>query len=92
MPNNWVHRVSDLEREERMLVERWLGRAVSDDETISLNAYQPHPAPAGPEREARRREILSQAREIGSRAQEMDEEEADALVDQAVADIRRRPA
>ena len=74
-----------------MLVERWLGRAVSEDETISLNAYKPHPAPVGPEREALRREIISQAREMGSRAQEIGEDEADALVDQALAEIRRKP-
>jgi len=75
-----------------MLVERWLGRAVSDDETISLNAYEPHPAPVGPEREALRREILSQAREIGSRAPEIGEGEAGALVDKAFAEIRSKPA
>jgi len=92
VPNSWVHRVSDLGREERMLVERWLGRAVSDEETISLNAYKPHPAPVGPEREALRREIISQAGEIGSRAPEIGEEEAGALVDRAFAEIRRKPA
>lgn len=75
-----------------MLVERWLGRAVSDDETISLNAYKPHPAPVGTEREALRREILSQAREFGSRAPEIAEEEAGALVDKAFAEIRSKPA
>ena len=91
MANSCVHRVGDLAREERMLVERWLGRAVSEDETISLNAYKPHAAPAGPERESLRQQIVSQAREIGSR-QEIGEDEADALVDQAFAEIRRKPA
>ena len=91
MANSWVHRVGDLAREERMLVERWLGRAVSEDETISLNAYKPHSAPVGPERESLRREIVSQAREIGSR-QEIGEDEAGALVDEAIAEIRRKPA
>ena len=92
MANSWVHRVGDLAREERMLVERWLGRAVSEDETISLNAYKPHSAPVGPESEALQREIVSQAREIGSRAQEIGEDEAGALVDEAIAEIRRKPA
>ena len=92
MPNNWVHKASELARDERMLVERLLGRALSDDETVSVSVYKPHPAPVGPEREALRRQIISQAREIGSRAQEIGEEEADALVDQAFADIRRKPA
>ncbi|MBI3666830.1 MAG: hypothetical protein HY236_11515 [Acidobacteria bacterium] len=91
MANSFVHRVSDLAPEERTLVERWLGRAVSQDETISLNAYKPHAAPVGPELESLRQEIVSQAREIGSR-QEIREEEADALVDEAFAEIRRKPA
>ena len=92
MPNNWVHRVSDLPREERTLVERWLGRTLADDETVSLNVYKPHPAPAGPERESLRREIIYQAREIGARAQGIGEEEADALVNEAFAESRRKPA
>jgi len=90
MANICVHRVSDLAPEERNLVERWLGRAVSEDETITLNAYQPHSAPVGSELESHRQKIVSQAREIGSR-QEIGEEEADALVDEAFADIRRKP-
>jgi len=92
MPNNWVHKASDLAPEERVLVERWLGRALSDDETVSLIVYKPHPAPAGAERETLRLEIISQAREIGSRAPEIRDDEADHLVDQAFADVRRKPA
>lgn len=26
----------------RLIVERWLGRTLSNDETISMNAYRPH--------------------------------------------------
>ena len=92
MPSNWVHKVSDLAPEERVLVERWLGRQLSDDETVSLNVYKPHPTPTGAERETLRREIISQAREIGSRAAEISDQEADALIDHAFADIRRKPA
>lgn len=92
MANSSVHKVGDLAREERMLVERWLGRAVSEDETISLNAYKPHAPPVGPARDALRRDIISQAREIGSRAEEIGEDETDALVDQTFAEIRRKPA
>jgi len=91
MANSWVHRVGDLAQEERKLVERWLGRAVSEDETISLNAYKPHSAPVGPERESLRQEIVAQALEIGSR-QQIGEDEANALVDEAFAEIHRDPA
>jgi len=88
MPNHSVHKASDLAPDERMFVERWLGRALLRDETVTLNAYRPHAAPAGAEREALRRNIIAQAREIGSRGQDISEDEAGALVDQAFAEIR----
>jgi hypothetical protein len=47
MSDHSVHKVGELAHDERLLVERWLGRALSNDETISLNAYRPHPAPTG---------------------------------------------
>jgi len=60
------------------------------DETVTLNAYRPHAAPADAGREALRREIIAQAREIGSRSQDVSEDEADALMDEAFAEIRGR--
>jgi hypothetical protein len=73
-----------------MFVERWLGRALFRDETVTLNAYRPHAAPTSAEREALRRNIIAQDREIGSRGQDVPEDEADALVDEAFAEIRGR--
>jgi CHASE3 domain sensor protein len=67
-----------------------LGRALFRDETVTLNAYRPHAAPADAGREALRREIIAQAREIGSRSQDVSEDEADALMDEAFAEIRGR--
>jgi hypothetical protein len=88
MPDHSVHKASDLAQDERLLVERWLGRALSNDETISVNAYRSHAAPAGAEREALRREVVAQAREIGSRGEDTSEEDVDALLQEALADIR----
>ena len=75
-------------RDERLLVERWLGRPLSNDETISVNAYRPHAPPAGNEREILWQEIMTQASEIGSRFQDADEDEVDALLDEASAATR----
>ena len=90
MPNHSVHKASDLAPDERLFVERWLGRALFRDETVTLNAYRPHAAPTGAERDVLRRNIIAQAREIGSRGPDVSEDEADAVVDEAFAEIRGR--
>ena len=88
MPDHSVHKASDLAQDERLVVERWLGRALSNDETISVNAYRCHAAPDTAKREALWQDIIAQAREIGSRVQDTREEDVDALVEEALADIR----
>jgi len=90
MANHSIHKAGDLARDERLLVKRWLGRPLSNDETISVNAYRPHPAPIGEEREMLRREIMTQARDIGSRVPDAPEEDVDALVDEAISATRGR--
>jgi hypothetical protein len=53
-----------------------------------VNVYRPHSAPTGDEREILRREILTQAGEIGSRVQDANKREVDALIDEAFAATR----
>jgi hypothetical protein len=48
MPDYSIHRASDLAGDERLIVERWLGRALSNDETISVNAIVLTPAQIAP--------------------------------------------
>ena len=88
MPDHSVHKASDLAPDERLLVERWLGRAFADNETVSVKAYRQHTGPADGKRQALQREIITQAEEIGSRGQDVTEEEVDALLDEAFAGIR----
>jgi hypothetical protein len=90
MLDHSVHKAGDLAHDERLVVERWLGRALSNDETITLNAYRPHSAPMGDERESLRREIVAQAQEIGSRVQDVNEKDVDTLVDEAISATRGR--
>jgi len=90
MPDFSVHKANELARDERILIERWLGRPLGEDETIGLNAFRPHLAPAGPDLEELRRQIVAQAMDIGSRAPVADEEEAAALVDEALSTLRGR--
>jgi hypothetical protein len=90
MPDHSVHRVSDLAGEERLIVERWLGRALSNEETISVNAYRPHAVPDDATRQRLRRDIVAQAREIGSRAENVTDQELEDLISDALESVRGR--
>lgn len=90
MPDRSIHRASELAGDERMIVERWLGRALANDETISVNAYRPHVAPGSARRQEIRRDIVSQAREIGSCADDMTERELEDLLGDAFTNVRGR--
>jgi hypothetical protein len=88
MPDLSIHRAGDLAGDERLIVERWLGRAVSNDETISVKAYRPHSSPDSARREDLRREIIAQAQEIGARADDMTNHELEDLLGEAFRDVR----
>jgi hypothetical protein len=90
MSDHSVHKASDLPGDERLLVERWLGRLLADDETISVSVYRPHPQSTGDKSERLRREIVAQSHEIGSRAPQATDDEIDALVDEAFTHTRGR--
>ena len=88
MPDHSVHRASDLASDERLIVERWLGRALSNEETISISAYRPHEAPGPHKRLSLRRTIVDQAREIGSRAGDISDQEIDDMLGEAFDSVR----
>lgn len=88
MSNYSVQKASDLARDERILVEHWLGRPIGADETISINAWKPHPVPPDSTRETLARDIVAQAVAIGSRAPELSDRESEALIGEALRAIR----
>ncbi len=91
MPDFSVHRASELGADEKLLFERWLGRPLGADETISVNAWRPHTPPCGDRLETLRRDLLTQARAIGSRSPEMSAAEVDELIADAQVEVRRMP-
>ena len=90
MPDHLVHKASDLVDGERLMIERWLGRALSDNETISISAYRPHTAPDSGERQSLRRSIVAQAHEVGARSGAISDQEVDELLNDTYNDIRTR--
>ena len=90
LPDFSVHKANELGADERQLFERWLGRSLDADETISINAWRPHTAAVGDRRDSLRRDILAQARQIASRAPDMSADETDSLIEEARAAVRTR--
>ena len=90
MPDHSVHKASDLAGDERLILEKWLGRTLSNDETISISAYRPHTAPDSEERQSLRRSVVTQARDIGSRAGDISDQEIEDLLSEAFDDVRDR--
>ena len=89
MPDHSIRRASNLAGDERLIVERWLGRALSNDETISVNAYRPHPFPIAPDDKSCGG--ISWPRHVRSaRAEDIADREIKALVGEAFADVRGR--
>jgi hypothetical protein len=66
-----------------------LGRAVSNDETISINAYRPQAGPDSSKRQSLRHDIIAQACEIGSRA-DINDRELEDLLGEAFDNVRGR--
>lgn len=92
MANYSVNRAMDLGEDERAVLERWLGRPIAVDETISVNAWQPHPLPGQERRDILHREIIRQAREIGLRAPQAESDDTDDLLNEAFTSVRNARA
>lgn len=91
MQNNALRKASDLEPPVRAAFESVLGRSLQDHETVSVNAYQPGPAPTGQAREDAYRRLLDSADKLAQRVKNVPDEEIDAAIDEAVDKIRHDP-
>lgn len=93
MATSKVHQVQDLTVDDRHTIERLLGRPLKEEETVEVTApsrpYVIKPAPVGVERERAFAALLRTMREISSQAAGVPEEEINALVDEAIIEVRR---
>lgn len=82
-----IHNAKDLSPDQKAVIERLLGRAVLDHETISIRAFQP-PALT----EQRRRELAEQLEkyfaEVDARRSPGSEEEAEEIFTEAMRSSR----
>jgi hypothetical protein len=78
-----IRDVKDLSPDQRMAVESLLGRSVSEQETVSIRAFQP-PAIS----DQRRQEIVAALQqyfaEVDAKRQPVSPEEADGIINEAM--------
>ena len=91
MQNNALRKASDLEGPIRAAFESVLGRSLQDNETVSVHAYQPRPAPTGQTREEAYRRLLDSTDKLAQRVKDVPEEEIDAAIDEALDKTRHDP-
>ena len=92
MSNSALRKARDLSADIRDALERLLGRALQEEETISVQAYPTLEAPTGSERDEAWRQLLVRIDKTAARVTNVPESELDALIDEAVDYVRHHPA
>jgi len=92
MSNSALRKARDLSSDVRDALERLLGRALQEEETISVQTYPTHEAPTGSERDEAWRRLLERIDKTAARVANVPESELDALIDEAVDFVRHHPA
>ncbi|MFZ1135514.1 MAG: hypothetical protein WAN69_11225 [Candidatus Korobacteraceae bacterium] len=82
-----IHRAKDLSPDQKLLIERLLGRRVLEDEAISVRAFEP---PAIPDE--RRQEIADELKkyfaEVDASRSPASPDEADEVITEAIRSAR----
>ncbi|MBV9035303.1 MAG: hypothetical protein JO182_12515 [Acidobacteriaceae bacterium] len=84
MQNNALLKASELTPPIRAAFESVLGQNLQDKETLSVNAYQPRPAPTGQARVAAYQRLIEHSDQIAQRVKDVPEEEIEATFEEAV--------
>lgn len=83
-----IHKAKDLSPEEKTALERLVGRAISDQENVSIRLLQP---PKGLS-EQRRAEILEQLKayfaHVDRQRKPVSGDQADEVIDEAIRSVR----
>jgi len=86
-----VHNVKDLSPDQRLAIESLLGRALHDEESLTIRpARVLKDAPSGAERTRSFRQYLDHLDTLAGRVEDVPEAEIDAAIDDAVQNVRHR--
>jgi hypothetical protein len=87
-----VHHVKDLSADQRTAIENLLGRALRDEESLTIRpARILKDAPTGEERTRVFRQYQDHLSRLADRVEDVPEGEIDAAIDEAILHVRRKP-
>ena len=92
MSNSALRKARDLSPNVRNALESLLGRSLLEEETVSVQTYPTHEAPAGKEREEAWKRLLARIDLTAARVKDVPEAELDALIDEATDYARHHAA
>jgi hypothetical protein len=88
MEQSSLHSARRLSPLVRGALEQLLGRALSDNETISVRAYQPHEAPSLEQQRAIADELRQYFAKIDLKSRDIPESEQEEILDEAIRSVR----
>ena len=88
MEQSSLHSARKLPQPIRIALERLLGRTLSDNEAISVRAYQPYEAPSPEQQRQLTGELHSHFARIDERTKDIPDSEREEILDEAIRSVR----
>lgn len=88
MQQSFLHNVLKLPPPVRSALEQLLGRALRDDETISVRAYEPHEGPTPAEQRAIADQLRQYFAKLDEKSKDIPESEQEEILDEAIRSVR----
>jgi hypothetical protein len=88
MQQSSLHSARTLPPPVRSALEQLLGRPLSDNEVISVRAYQPHEAPSPAQQRAIASELRHYFAKIDERTKDVPASEQEKILDEAIRSVR----
>jgi hypothetical protein len=88
MPNVLIHKANKLKPQTRAAVEAELGRALLDDEEVSIMALTEHDAPVGEARERAAKRLKTHLSRVNGGKGKASDQETEKLLNEALEKTR----
>jgi hypothetical protein len=90
MPDVLIHKASEMKPQTRAALEAELGRALRDNEEVSIMAFEPHPPPTGVARSQAARGLEEHFKRVDQKTKKVPDAEMEKTLDEALRSARPR--